>query len=346
MACRPARSCTAANPIEEGEERHEVAGINLRTRQPANCPDASKVANVRIKTPLLEHELTGVDVSGGAAELRWPAGKPVLLAESRCTWSLKNPNAGVLVKLAGKVTPDPVTGQLTTTFENTPQLPFTELKAEFFGTDRAPLATPALCGDLHHDASFTPWSATPRSTRPRASRSPRGPAGSACSNPLPFSPSLASGTTNINAGAFSPLTTTLTREDGQQSIRSVVLHYPPGVSLDAHRRAVVPGSAGERGHLRPGKLIGETIVSVGLGNDPFTVTGGKVYLTETYQGAPFGLIDRQPREGGPVRPAGRPPGGRQREDRNRPAHRRLDGHDRGTSRRSSKASRCRSSTST
>jgi hypothetical protein len=32
------------------------------------------------------------------------------------------------VKLAGKVTPDETTGQLTTSFDNNPQLPFSELK--------------------------------------------------------------------------------------------------------------------------------------------------------------------------------------------------------------------------
>jgi hypothetical protein len=46
-------------------------------------------------------------------------------------------------------------------------------------------------------------------------------------------------------------------------------------------------------------LIGETIVVVGVGNDPYMVTGGKVYLTGPYNGGPFGLSVVVPAIAGP-----------------------------------------------
>jgi hypothetical protein len=283
---------------EAAEEKHEVSGINLETKQPANCPDASKVANVKIATPLLEHELAGSVYLAAPQNF---AGLPENPFSSLVALYLvaEEPEAGVLIKIAGRVTPNPETGQLTATFENTPQLPFSDLKLEFYGTDRAPLATPALCGTYRTEASFTPWSGTPAVSPTTSFQITSGPGGSPCSDPLPFAPSLESGMTNISAGSFSNLTTTLSREDGQQSLQSVTLHYPAGVSGILAGVPLCGEAQANAGTCGETSRIGETIVSVGLGNDPFNVTGGKVYLTGPYEGAPFGLSIVNPAKAGP-----------------------------------------------
>ncbi len=287
------------------EERHEITGINLETRQPANCPNASKVANVKIKTPLLGGELEGAVYLAAPQNF---AGLPENPFSSLIALYLvaEEPVTGVLVKLAGRVSPNPETGQLTTTFENTPQLPFSDLELEFYGTDRAPLATPALCGRYTTETSFVPWSAPesgPPATPSSSFQIASGPNASPCSwvggAPLPFSPSMESGTTNINAGSFSPLTTTLSREDGQQSIQQVTLHYPAGLSGLLSGVKLCGEEQANAGTCGPESEIGETIVSVGLGNDPFSVMGGKVYITGPYEGAPFGLSIVNPAKAGP-----------------------------------------------
>jgi hypothetical protein len=273
------------------------------------CPDASKIANVHIKTPLLEGELEGSMFLASPQNFAgFPQENPFsslfamyLVAEE--------PKTGVLVKLPGRVElGEPgvnnglAPGQVRTTFADTPQLPFSELKAEFFGTDRAPLATPALCNAYQVNASFTPWAGGP-SVNPDADFNINsGPNGSACTYPgqsLPFTPSLASGTPNINAGSFSSLATTLGREDGQQNISSVSLQYPPGLSGLLSNVKLCGEAEANTGTCGPESLVGETIVSVGLGNDPYSVTGGKVYITGPYQGAPFGLSIVNPAKAGP-----------------------------------------------
>jgi hypothetical protein len=278
------------------------------------CPDASKIANATIDVPILAHPLKGAVYLASPQNFSVLTGAPPENPfESLIAMYLvaEDPISGVLIKLPGKVSLSP-TGQLTTTFENTPQAPFENLELEFFGGERAPLATPALCrrpGEAGYqtNASFTPWSsgtATPASTEFNITS---GPNGGACPNApgdqspgtLPFSPSLASGTTNNNAGSFTPLTTTLSRPSGDQNIQNVVLHYPPGVSGMITGVPLCEEAQASAGSCPEASLIGETTVSVGLGGDPFTVTGGKVYLTEPYEGAPFGLSIVTPAKAGP-----------------------------------------------
>jgi hypothetical protein len=269
------------------------------------CPDASKVGTVTIKTPLLPK---GQNVEG-ALYLADPApngeGGQNPFNSLIATYIIaKDPTSGTLVKLPGSVSLDPNTGRITATFENNPQLAFEDAEIHLFGGERAPFATPAHCGTYTTNATFTPWSGTEPVSSQSSFQVTSGPNGSPCPPAsLPFRPSLAAGTTNINAGAFSPLTTTITREDGNQNIGKVQLHMPPGLSGILSGIPLCGEAAANAGTCAQASLIGHTIVSVGLGGDPFSVTGGEVFLTEKIAGspadAPFGLSIVNPAVAGP-----------------------------------------------
>jgi hypothetical protein len=256
------------------------------------CPDGSKIGTVKIKTPLLEHELEGAVYL--ATQNSNPFGSLVAMY-----MIFEDPFSGSLVKLAGEVSLSP-TGQITTTFENTPDIPFEELNLHFFGGERAPLNTPSRCGTYTTTAIFTPWDGNGQVAASSSFAIDHGADGGPCPGAsLPFDPSLTAGMRSNQAGGFSPFTMTMSREDGQQSLQAVTLDMPPGLSGILTGVELCNEVQANTGTCGPNSLIGETVVSVGVGNDPFSVTGGKVYLTGPYRGAPFGLSIVNPAKAGP-----------------------------------------------
>jgi hypothetical protein len=257
------------------------------------CPAASKIGTVSLKVPVIKNPLKGALYL--AAQDANPFGSLIaayIVAE--------DPESGIVVKLPGEVSLNPVTGQITSTFKNSPQAPLEEAEIHLFGGSRAPFSTPAHCGTYTTDASFDPWSGGAPVGSSSSFRITSGPNGGACPGAvLPFAPVLQAGTTNINAGAFSPLVTTIGREDGNQNINSVQLHMPSGLSGILTGVPLCPEAQANVGTCGQASLIGHTTVSVGLGNEPFTVVGGEVFLTEKYEGAPFGLSIVNPAVAGP-----------------------------------------------
>ena len=268
------------------------AQVSLDNGGPSSCPEASKVGTVKIKTPLLPNALEGAAYL--ASQNANPFGSLVALYVVA-----EEPISGTRVKLAGEVVPDPVTGQLISTFKNTPQLPFETFELHFFGGDRAPLSTPSLCGAYTTSASIEPWTQTGPVDSDSTFNVVSGPNGTPCHSPLPFSPSLTAGTTSIQAGGFSPFTMTMSRPDGSQNLQAVQLKMPPGMLGTLATVKLCPEAQANAGTCGPESLIGHTTVSVGVGGDPYSVTGGQVFITEGYRGAPYGLSIVNPAKAGP-----------------------------------------------
>jgi hypothetical protein len=301
----------ALNPAgADGLQACSMEQIGLQSAEASSCPQASKVATAKIRTPLLPNPLEGAAYL--ATQNTNPFGSLVALY-----LYAEDPVSGIRAKATGEVVLNPVTGQATAHFENDPlfaddpafagepeamflpEVPFEDVELHFFGGDRAPLVTPTECGSYTTTGTFTPWSGNPPVESSSQFDITSGPNGGSCDNPPPFAPTLAAGTTSIQAGGLTPFAMTMSRPDGSQTLQGIQLHMPQGLSGLLTGVTLCGEAQADAGTCGADSLIGETIVSVGEGGDPFTVTGGKVYLTGPYKGAPFGLSIVNPAKAGP-----------------------------------------------
>ncbi|MGA7704012.1 MAG: hypothetical protein WB998_03845 [Solirubrobacteraceae bacterium] len=254
------------------------------TREAPSCPNDSKVGTDEIETPLLKETLKG-DVYVLQSD---PPNLKLLVAASA---------EGVNVKLVGDVHLDETTGRLTTTFTETPELPFTAFRLSFSGGAQAALTTPLHCGIYETTSDFTPWStpSIPDAFPASGFAISHGSAGAPCAgSALPFSPSLTAGSTTDQAGGFTNFSLLLTREDDQQRIGALQFKTPEGLLGMIGKIPLCPEPQASQGTCSPASQIGHTVVEAGPGPYPLVVPQpgqppAPIYLTGGYKNAPYGL---------------------------------------------------------
>jgi hypothetical protein len=265
--------------------------FGVKELAPAKCPQASQIGTLRIVTPLLANPLEGQVFLGT------PSCSPCTPSDAQAgdmvRLFLQAQGSGVIIKLQGRTSVDQSTGQLTTTFEEDPQLPLEDLKLTLNGGERAPLANPSTCG--------TPLRSTSRLT-PYSSETPAEPQSepfevNGCPSPR-FSPAFSAGTTSNQAGGFSPEIVSFSRTDQSQEFEAITVHSPPGLLGRLSSVELCPEPLARAGTCPAQSQIGTTTVAAGPGSSPLYL-GGKVFLTGPYKGAPFGLSILVPAVAGP-----------------------------------------------
>ena len=264
------------------------AQIGLGTSQPVECPNASKVGVVSVITPALTGELKGFLYLGGP-----PSG---VIRKPPFTVYLTLTGHGVLVKIKGTVTPNAVTGQLTTVFDENPQLPFSELRLQLNGGSRAPDANPSVCGEYHAESVLTPW-ASPFVEDATPGGFPFAITG--CGAPR-FAPSFAASTLSNQAGGYSTFRVNFAREDPDEDLRGLSVTTPPGFSGNLSNVPLCSEPQAAEGTCPPASQIGEVTAGAGPGPEPVFIKGGRVYITGPYDGAPFGLSIDVSEKAGPL----------------------------------------------
>ena len=310
MTLNPAVAAGLA-ACSEADFARETAG----SEPGQGCPQASKVGTVEVQTPLLEGVLLRGQVYV-ATPYANPTGSLIALY-----MVIRDPALGILVKLPGRVAPDPASGQLTTTFGEAPyeipQFPFSHFSFHFREGARSPLVTPPACGEYETRATLTPWA---RPSQPLALSAPfeilAGVGGGPCPppGPPPFDPGFEAGTAGNAAGRYSPLQMRLTRRDGDQDLTRFSAALPPGLVARLAGTAQCPEAAIALARSRSGphggaaelaspscpadSRIGTAQAGAGVGSQ-LTYVPGKIYLAGPYNGAPLSAVAIVPAVAGP-----------------------------------------------
>jgi hypothetical protein len=267
------------------------------------CPNGSKIGDFFVNTPLFEN-VAGKEFFDGAIYLAQPRDNPFggIVAIYLVA---KLPSRGVMIKLAGRIDPDPGDGTITATFEGLPELPYTDLQMNFRSGQRAFLISPPACGEAITRTEMTPWSnETTISGTPTSSDITSGVDFGPCPAPgaiPPFSVDAITGGINSNVNSYTPYYVHLIRHDTDQEITSYSLILPKGITGKLAGIPFCPEAAIEASRVNTGvgeethpscpaaSQVGRTLTGYGVG-PALTYASGRVYLAGPYHGAPLSLV--------------------------------------------------------
>jgi hypothetical protein len=279
----------------------QYAAETVSNGQGSGCPNGSKIGDFIVQTPLFE-DVAGREFFDGAIYLAQPRENPFgsIVAVYLVA---KLPSRGVMIKLAGRIDPNPSDGTITATFEGLPELPYTDLQMNFRTGQRAFLISPPSCGEAITRTEMTPWSNEAAiSGTPTSSDITSGVDFGPCPQGTPpFDVDAVTGGINSNVNSFTPYYVHITRHDTDQEITSYSLVLPKGITgklagvpycpeddIEASRQNT--GFAEEAHPSCPAaSQVGRTVTGYGVG-PALTYASGRIYLAGPYHGAPLSLV--------------------------------------------------------
>jgi hypothetical protein len=274
----------------------QLGGETASNAPASGCPAASKIGVFIVKLPYFEKELRG------SIYLASPRNNPFgsLLAVYLVA---KSAERGLLFRIPGRLDPNGE-GTLTATFDDLPQLPYTDLEVNFRSGQRAPLISPPHCGAATSTLTLSPWTAEVpdkvlTTNSPIEAGSEAGPCPAA--GTPPFNPEAISGGVNANVGSYTPYYVQLSRKDTEQEITSYSLVLPKGITgklagvpfCPEQDIAAARANTGFAETAHPScpaaSQVGHTYTGYGVG-DALTYAPGRIYLAGPYHGAPLSLV--------------------------------------------------------
>jgi hypothetical protein len=285
--------------------RAQYAAETAASAPGEGCPNPSKIGEFQVESQLLERPLTGGLFLAQPDDSASPGPGAENPFDSLLALYIvaKDPERGIMIKVAGKVTPDPASGRLVARFDELPQLPYAHFSVRFREGQRSPLATPPACGSYTTRIDLNPWLAPGLAFGNNVFFSlDKGIGGGPCPSGVPrFAPAANSGTLNRNTGSYSPFYLHLTRTDADQEITSYSATLPPGLlgriaGVPFCPEAAIAAAARNGGFAETANpscpeasRIGKTTAGYGLGN-VLAYAPGNLYLAGPYHGSPLSVV--------------------------------------------------------
>jgi hypothetical protein len=273
--------------------------------QGEGCPNASKIGDFRVETPLFEEKIEGAMYLAQPDDPATPAPGAENPFDSLLAVYLvgRAPQRGVLIQLAGELDADPGSGRLVASFDGLPELPYTNLEMNFREGQRAPLVSPPGCGTHYTRITMTPWAGAAQTARATSeSHVEAGIGGGPCPSGTPtFRPGVVAGGVNSNVGSYTPYYVHLSRTDDEQEITSYSMVLPRGITGRLAGVPFCPDAAIAAARTRTGSAetdhpscpqasqIGRTYTGYGVGS-ALTYAPGRLYLAGPYHGAPLSIV--------------------------------------------------------
>ena len=289
----------------EAEELEAPPGVG--------CPEASKLGSVEAETPLLENHPLHGSVYLAAPDDPESAGQENPFDSLIALYLVvEDPELGIFITQAGEVEPNLKTGQIITRFEELPPFPLAHVDVHLRSGPRAPLITPPTCGHYTTKALLTPSSGAAPLPSSSSFEITSGPGGGPCptSGTPPFAPGFEAGSQNNAAGAYSPFSMHIVRQDGEADLTRFSAVLPSGVTgkiagVAKCSDAAIAAAKGKTGKAElaspscpASSQLGHVLGGAGVGT-ALTYVPGSLYLAGPFNGDPLSVVAIVPAVAGP-----------------------------------------------
>ncbi|MFT4049187.1 MAG: hypothetical protein QM648_05030, partial [Solirubrobacterales bacterium] len=280
------------------------------------CPSGSKIGDISLVTPLLPGTKFGsvyLETPGTTAATRYKIAMIVDLPGTKMVVRGTTAVDGSSDITNGTGSTDTGTGRVIATFDNIPDLGFTQLKITFASGQNALFTNSETAGTQTVSAAMTPQSGGAVETSDGTYSTVYGGSGSQASEP--FNPTFDAtvnkpGETPVNqtqAAGNPDVTLTVGRSDYTQQIREFDLHLPKGLVANTVLTPRCDQAVADAGNCAAASKVGSVTTKIGTGGstssstDLLTMTGdlfnvkpnsdepARLYVTIPVQVGPYNL---------------------------------------------------------